>query len=369
MKTEKEHIAFVYIGSKGNSGAYTKQFVDKICVYNKVELFVHNDYIFNHEKNVYSHKIAFPFSDKYFNNSWFKKPIKYLELLFFYVFTLLTIKKRNVKILIYNPVSNLLVDVIFIRLCKTLKIYVVSVVHDAISHYNKPENYRDFIFSISNHLIFHNKHSYDILIDRLNLNMDTSFINFPWYSSSFNMQESSKEKYFLFIGHDRPSKGLDLLIDAYTNLETDFKLIIAGDISKKNLDKIYKLNSNNIILLNCYISDFDFISLMQKSSYLILPYSEYYSNSSIHYNAYLYTKTPVICSDIPLFDILEDGLHCFKFKCGSKFSLEKVLLKSAQLSFAEYEAICESGYSFMKTLQEDLNFQIIELIRKLNIKK
>lgn len=100
----------------------------------------------------------------------------------------------------------------------------------------------------------------------------------------------NKDEYILFLARIVPEKGLDYLIDAYNNLNTDKKLVIAGGASHTNeyLEKIkekVKLNKNIImtgfvqneeldeLYSNCYLyclpSDVEGmpISLLEAMSY------------------------------------------------------------------------------------------------------
>lgn len=66
----------------------------------------------------------------------------------------------------------------------------------------------------------------------------------------------SKDKYILFLARIVPEKGLDYLIEAYNNLNTDKKLVIAGGASHTNsyLDTIKeKANKNKNIILTGFV--------------------------------------------------------------------------------------------------------------------
>ena len=197
MATNKK-LGFIYLGSQGNAGSYTKQFVDKLSPHFDVTVFVHSQYDFDHEKEVKVHELGYPFTDSILKDSFLRKPIRYFELIFFYLTTFLILKKSGIRYIINNPVTNLRLDKYFIQLCSLTKIHITSVVHDATSHYDRREQYRDYVFINSDHLIFHNEHSQITLVERLNIKTMYSLINFPWFHH-YPSNNLEKEKSFLFI--------------------------------------------------------------------------------------------------------------------------------------------------------------------------
>jgi len=65
-----------------------------------------------------------------------------------------------------------------------------------------------------------------------------------------------KDNYILFLARIVPEKGLDYLIDAYNNIRTDKKLVIAGGASHTNeyLEKIKeKVNQNKNIIMTGFV--------------------------------------------------------------------------------------------------------------------
>lgn len=65
-----------------------------------------------------------------------------------------------------------------------------------------------------------------------------------------------KDSYFLFLGRIVPEKGVHYLIDAYNNLNTDKKLVIAGGASHTNeyLEEIKnKIKDNENIIMTGFV--------------------------------------------------------------------------------------------------------------------
>jgi glycosyltransferase involved in cell wall biosynthesis len=81
---------------------------------------------------------------------------------------------------------------------------------------------------------------------------------------------------FLFFGIIRKYKGLDLLIQAFDNLDDSFQLIIAGEVYGKE-DEISSLiaknkNKERILFHNNFIPDSEISTYFSASDYLVLPY-------------------------------------------------------------------------------------------------
>jgi Glycosyltransferase len=141
---------------------------------------------------------------------------------------------------------------------------------------------------------------------------------------------------FLFFGHIRKSKGIDLLIDAMnsidTNIKHNFNFIIAGNdtnnlLKEENMD----ISSDvSISLILRFINTDELAYLYKHVDYIILPYKSI-SQSGVLEMA-IYFRTPVITSDLVYFQsILNDYTsfgQCFRLSsCNLKEKLENLLIE------------------------------------------
>lgn len=87
---------------------------------------------------------------------------------------------------------------------------------------------------------------------------------------------------FLFIGQIRPYKGIEDLVDIFSNNESfrDKKLIIAGKPNDKMKEYLEKVKSNNIIKILEFLTDEKMIDLIDASDYVVLPYKNITTSGS-----------------------------------------------------------------------------------------
>lgn len=106
-------------------------------------------------------------------------------------------------------------------------------------------------------------------------------------------------------------KGKDVVGVAKLFVESNLKLIIAGSIQdatmKSELDKI-ALASPNITLINRYLPENEYDSLISKTKCVILPYTGCYYNESSSGVVFdiLFRKKPVITRNYEFFKFVED---------------------------------------------------------------
>lgn len=161
------------------------------------------------------------------------------------------------------------------------------------------------------------------------------FFEMSKYSKDIYQLDSDKEK-ILFFGQIKKSKGVDILLDAWTSLSelhSKFQLLIVGavwgadqDNLSNRIKKINDLSPNSVRWINERIPDEHVQYFFQESIVVVLPYLEIYS-SGVLLRALGYGK-PVIVSNLPAFLEVVDSNNSFIFKSGSSFSLENVIRES-----------------------------------------
>lgn len=166
-----------------------------------------------------------------------------------------------------------------------------------------------------------------------------------------------KGEYYLYIGRLVPEKRLDLLVDAYSTLETDKKLVIAGaiDESVKKQAWFSKAEQNPNILLIGFVGSPLKEQLYSNAHCAILPSD--LEGMSIALLEALGYGIRVLVSDVPENKSLLKG-YGNTFKAGNVGSLTSELKQINQLPFSrskkQYEYI-QSEYSWDVRAKEMLD--------------
>jgi glycosyltransferase involved in cell wall biosynthesis len=361
-------VAFIYQGSSGVAGGYTAKFIESFNEFKKVYAFVNVNYIYENKKsNIIIYKIFYPITDKfYLKRNINRAIIRYFELFLAYIFIFLFLLLNGIKTIIYNPVTNLKLTNIFIYLYKIYVDKLIVVVHDAQSHYDINEKYRDKIFKYADLLIFHNESSKNILYNRLKLNNKFIVIPFPWSLKKIypNILDTQQKNTILMIGHLRPSKGALFLLESYNKYKKNngkLRLIIKGSMSNDLFSYIYRSN-NSLTVQNINLSDIDFIKEMCCAKFIIMPYKPQYSNSSVHFCSIIHSNTPFICTDIELFSNFENNLDCIKFEYGNTESFLAALKIAENITIEQRQSMVDNAYkkifNMMNAFDRTINMYI-----------
>lgn len=163
----------------------------------------------------------------------------------------------------------------------------VSILHNVIPHDKKFYDRRANKFFVK-----HNDGfivlSDAVLKDLLSLKPDAKYlrIDHPVYNQFGERQERSSalktlgldpsKKYLLFFGFVRDYKGLDLLLEAMSDLSDDVQLIVAGEVYGSFSKYQSIIDSNNLAdrvhLFQEYISDDEVSTYFSASDVCVLPY-------------------------------------------------------------------------------------------------
>ena len=112
----------------------------------------------------------------------------------------------------------------------------------------------------------------------------------------------AKEFDFLFLGHLRDSKGVDILIKAWKLLNIkhpEAKLLLAGNLPDGSKLDLTDLCKYNVFLNITYLSDNDYFFLLKKARNVVLPYKSG-TNSGVLYNL-ITMDVNIIYSDLLMF--------------------------------------------------------------------
>jgi glycosyltransferase involved in cell wall biosynthesis len=157
-----------------------------------------------------------------------------------------------------------------------------------------------------------------------------------------NIQDN---KYFLFVGRFIPDKGVHLLLEAFQNVVTDYKLVLVGGSPNPSEyeKKLHTLADERVIFAG-YVYGEDTNYLM-KHAYIYIQPSLIEGLSPVILTV-MGLGTPLICSDIPenVFITENDALH---FVVGDVNSLSEKL-KYALEHPAEIQSKANHGKKIVK---------------------
>lgn len=178
------------------------------------------------------------------------------------------------------------------------------------------------------------------------------FVSDPIYDkvSDYIFGESKNTKLrFTYFGSFFYGKGVDILIDSILKLDSlvsnQISFTLAGNISKSNFE-VNIPESDNIEIINKYLSEEDVIKLFKKSDVIILPYRKTYENdtSGVLVQASL-AKRLTICPDFFPFN------HVTK-----KYNLGVLFEAESSINLADSIEYVAKNYSILKTKAQHKNF-------------
>lgn len=209
---------------------------------------------------------------------------------------------------VYLPFGFSWSPVIFPRLKN--KYRIIRTLHDPHPH----DNYKNFMEAFFYKSIdWANKYVDDVVIlnskdlDYVKSNIcPNAYViphaSFSYYTRHITINENNILKGTIgFFCRIEPYKGLDLLVDAFEQLDSEnIKLIIAGSglIEEELLKKIK--SNNRIELINRYILDDEFSVLLNRVDFVVLPYKRA-SQSGVIPLAFAYGK-PVVATNVGALD-------------------------------------------------------------------
>lgn len=206
----------------------------------------------------------------------------------------------------------------------------------------------NFHYRIVNHIIVHNKFSHRILvqrypftktkitISRIGLNIVTRKTGLRKIQARRLLSIDINKKVLLFFGGINPYKGLETLIEAFSQLiidDSDYLLIIAGAPRDKKYFKEIKSIIYKSELKDYGLFSFDFIpdeeveKFFMASDCCILPYRAIFQ-SGLHVLSYSF-GIPVIASNVGSFkeeDVIE-GVTGYIFEANNPSDLKATILK------------------------------------------
>jgi glycosyltransferase involved in cell wall biosynthesis len=296
-------IVHVDYGSRGNSGLYILSILDNLNIDVEVKGYVSAFFKYHSNKKVI--KIFDNISSK-ISFRLFQRVIRYIELLFSFLRIFISCYLVNRQVFLFVSIYEPFVAYKwFFSLCKlSPNLKLTTIVHDADSLYNNYPSFimckQDEIIQIADYIIVHTDQSANKL---KRFNKPIWKLPFPLMqlvkSNKLSIGQNKCIK-FLFIGYLRKEKGIDILINAWKEIQSEFKnasLTIAGQIPF-NLKYDFS-GLNNFTIISEFLNDEQYTLLIEECNYVILPYTSG-TNSGVLATVASLNK-PIILSDIPMF--------------------------------------------------------------------
>lgn len=165
--------------------------------------------------------------------------------------------------------------------------------HLLIVHSNENKKQLEEMFSIPSWKIKVIHHGVDTTFNRLDRDLCLKKLNIP----------NDDCRNMLFFGGIREQKGLDVLIRAINNIQTECRLIIAGAMPYgESFDKYEKLieKQNRFIKRIEFIAPEDLDYYFGAADVVVNPYKYFYSQSGVFMESLKYRK-PLIATDVSSF--------------------------------------------------------------------
>lgn len=163
---------------------------------------------------------------------------------------------------------------------------------------------------------------------------------------------------FLIVGTITEEKDYVDVIRAVSN--TDYSLVIVGWFKDKDkLQKLQEMATSNIQIMDCYLSEEDYLKVIYQSRYIVLPYKEGYKfkSSGVVLDA-IYNGKPVVVPRIESFSFVEYDKLGIVYHTGFHEAIEKI-------DDIDYGELILNAECFTKR-QKQKEMELIDFIRRDN---
>lgn len=316
MYSGKEQLIYhIYWGTAGNAGLYLDEIYQGLSkAFFNQKVFVNFYYPFNYGEKVFFKRTEMEHTQY---KGKIRKIMQAIELVNALIKILFCAWKEKPKIVNYSYVSrgNVLL-LFFLKIIKKVSgCCLVITCHDVVPFANVKKQYdkeiaiKRKIYALADYYLIHNKESVKELKSLFGVD-DNKVLQHPFPLMDLSKLDVNhgepKTKYdFLFIGHMRREKGLDLLVEAWQDFHKHYPtktLCIAGnpDYYKVYLDERKdSLKDIGITLKLGFIKDNDYINIVKSARCVIFPYTAGTNSGVI--STVVSLRRDVITSDISMF--------------------------------------------------------------------
>ncbi|MFK0376747.1 glycosyltransferase [Pandoraea sp. NPDC090278] len=315
-------ITHLYFGTAGSAGLYTHR------IYKALEGEFAQEALVNHYFPFpYGRKIFFKYTEltgpnKLKKSKYLRFFVRYLELIYGLIASLFIIATNKTRIVNYNLISEHFSEYLFLLVVKkVLRRKLMLTLHDVIpfesQHVNVTPRHRikQMIIDLADTILIHNKNSADDFKSSFRFDGPISQHGFP-IMDPVSMRKpavgaraadaTSRGVTFLFVGHPRSEKGLDILAKAWSIFAqseafdgTTARLVVASNLTQNHAAMSLLSGVPGVSVIAEFISDARYFDLIEDADYVVLPYKRG-TNSGIPGTTFA-LGTGLICSDIAMF--------------------------------------------------------------------
>lgn len=357
-------VIHIDYGSSGTAGLYLAQILKAYSGPVQVDAYVHSDF-----PEISAHARIFRVFDrfsKFIPGDKPRKILKAIDLYLVFCYLIFTLRRASKKHELYVFVQFFQSFHAYKFLFSRLQEYctLIVTVHDAVElEHDYPSvimSARDDIISHAHHLLVHNKNS----AEKLNyLQKQIVQIPFPLMVSN----EAGNGVYlpkgdpirFIFIGHIRPEKGIEELVNAWRRLPKNIldqaSLTIAGTYNFDLHVSFDDLKSCTVVL--DYLDDEEFVKLICSSHYVVLPYRGG-TNSGVLSMASALGR-PCITTKLPIFTESPFFENLLALECVSK--LDELISKTVVEHSEMYEVYLDRNKMRFSLAQSEFRERVSNL--------
>lgn len=363
----------MYAGTGGSAGLYIDEIYSSLKDKYTQECIVNHYFSFSYGKKVYYMMTEMTGSNYLSKLPRLRLSLRMVELVLALLYSFFYILVRKPRVINYSMTSNFFVEYVFLRMIKLFtKSKLVITCHDVLPFKNSYSDIevdiekRKGFYKLADVLLVHNLNSKADLIKYFNISKlkfvmhKFPIMNLAKLANILNVNIDTKSnigkpKRFLFVGHMRKEKGIDLLIEAW-NGEEGVELVVAGNVPIGFDCKFQGIEDPNLKIINRFLNDDEYIKLISESDFVLLPYISG-TNSGIPSSVVSLGAIPVT-SNIDMFLNNELVDPQFVFRSGDAFSLREKLSALIALSSVEVAEAKNTSKDRFNAYKKDFDIEV-----------